>query len=235
MLNWIAPYNVMLLHVDLTNDFMPGGALAVTGGDEIVPVANALRNHFQQVGWTKEEHDPHHKSFASSNPGKKPLDVVQTPFGPQYLWPDHCVTGTTGADFHPGLIVKQEDLVVVKGTDPDIHAYSAVKLDDRQTTITYPDDGKSLVEKLRDRQIDTVVIDGLAFDFCVGWTALDLAEAGFKIILLRDATRSITIPLDEGRTTESAMEEQLIAAGVTITTVDELKTFPLQPQQRLSA
>lgn len=235
MLNWIAPYNVMLLNVDLTNDFMPGGALPVAEGDQIVPLVNGLRTHFQQVGWTKEEHDAHHDFFASSREGKKPLDVVQTPFGPQYLWPDHCVKGTAGAEFHPDLIVKPNDLIVVKGTDPTIHAYSAVKTDDRETTILYPDDGKSLPEKLRDRQIDTVVITGLAFDFCVGWTAYDLAQEGFNVILLRDAARSIIIPLDEGRTTDSAMEDRLIEAGVTITTIAELKTFPLNPQQRLSA
>lgn len=235
MLNWIAPYNVMLLNIDLTNDFMPGGTLAVAGGDEIVPLVNSLRPHFQQVGWTKEEHDAQHAFFASSHPGKQPLDVIQTAFGPQYLWPDHCVTGTFGAQFHPDLIVKPEDLVVVKGTDPTIHAYSAVKMDDRETMIYYPDDGKSLPEKLRDRQIDTVVINGLAFDFCVGMTACDLSQDGFKVILLRDATRSITIPLDEGRTTESAMEDMLKDAGVTITTIPELTAIPLNPEQRLSA
>jgi nicotinamidase/pyrazinamidase len=229
---WIAPQNTLLLHVDLTNDFMPGGKLAVAGGDDVVPIANSLRPHFQHIGWTKEEHPVGHAFFASSHPDKQPLDTVETPFGTQFLWPDHCITGTAGADFHPALIVDVNDLIVVKGTDPNIHAYSAVYMDDRKTIIHYPD-GKTLPEKLREQGIEDVVVDGLAYDFCAGMVAYDLAKEGFKVYLLRDATRSIVIPLSEGKTTETVMDAMLAEAGVIVTdsqTIGTLLQNPPPPQ-----
>lgn len=230
MENWTAPQNTILLNVDMTNDFLPNGALAVADGEKIIPVINDLRPHFQKVAWTKEEHDAHHAFFASSREGKKPLDTVETTFGTQYLWPDHCVAGTEGAAFHPDLVVQDEDMVVIKGTDPSIHAYSAVYMDDRKTIIRYPDDNMTLPEKLRAEKIENVVVTGLAYDFCVGFTAYDLAKEGFGVIVLRDAAKSIGIPVKEDQTTETLMDDMLTEAGVIVTTTDRLPETLQTPQ-----
>ena len=235
MIHWAAPYNTILLNVDLTNDFLPGGALAVTGGEDIIPLVNDLRTHFSHVGWTKEEHAVNHAFFAASNPGKKPLDTIQTSYGTQLLWPDHCVVGTYGAAFHPDLIVAPDDLIVIKGTDPTIHAYSAVRMDDRKTEIRYPDDNKTLPEKLRDQKIDQVVVTGLAYDFCVGMTAYDLAKEGFRVVLLRDASKSIGILQDDGKNTEDLMDDMLVEANVIVTTIPQLPDVLKNPQQQLRA
>lgn len=209
---------IALINVDVTNDFAEQwGALYVQGGEQIVPVLNELRENFQTVLWTKEEHDAQHDFFASSIAGKQPLDEIETAFGKQYLWPDHCVKGTAGVEFHKDLIVKPEDMVVVKGTDPTMHAYSAVYMDDRKTIIQYPD-GKTMPQKLREAGIETVVVTGLAYDFCAGMTAYDLAKEGFNVVLLEDAARSINIPVnDNGRTTVNIMDEMLEEAKVLVT------------------
>jgi nicotinamidase/pyrazinamidase len=233
MTQWTAPYNTMLLNVDLTNDFLPQGTLAVTNGEHVIPIVNALRSHFAHVGWTKEEHDAQHAFFASSHPDKKPLDTVETPYGTQYLWPDHCITGTIGAAFHPDLIVEPQDLVVIKGTDPTVHAYSAVRMDDRATEIRYPDDNLTLPEKLRQLNINQVVVTGLAYDFCVGMTAYDLAKDGFDVVVLRDASKPIAIPVDNNRTTENLMDEMLAEAGVIVTTSDALPQLFNTSRQQL--
>ncbi len=213
---------VALVNVDLTNDFvLPTGALYVNKGEEVIDPVNALRENFQTIVWTKEEHDKHHDFFASSRDGKKPLDTVETEFGTQFLWPDHCITGSFGAQFYKDLIVKDEDMVVIKGTDPTIHAYSAVYMDDRKTIIRYPD-GKTMPEKLREKGIQTAVVTGLAYDFCAGMTAYDLAKEGFNVILLRDVTHSINIPLGEGKSTVTIMDDMLAEAGVMVTRKDEL-------------
>ena len=206
--NWKAPLDTALIGVDLTNDFsLPEGALSVKDGDAVIPIFNDMSAHFLHIVWTKEEHDAHHDFFASSTPGKKPLDTVETAYGTQYLWPDHCVKGTPGAEFHKDLIVSQNDMIVIKGTNKNIHSYSAVYMDDRKTIICYPDDGKSLPEKLRDRNIKRVAVGGLAYDFCAGFTAYDLAKEGFEVYLIRDACRSICIPVGSGKTTDDLMDE----------------------------
>lgn len=225
--NWKAPNNATLVTVDLTYDFLPpNGALMVENGNEVLPVINELATHFNQRVWTKEEHDPQHDFFASSHKGKKPLDTVDTNFGTQFLWPDHCVKGTQGTEFHESLDVRPEDLVVIKGTDSSIHAYSAVYMDDRKTIIRY-EDGKTLPEKMRERGIDTAVVEGLAYDFCAGMTAYDLAKEGFKVYFVRDASRSIEIPTQDGRTTIDDMDDMLAEAGVIVVNSNEL-------QQRLA-
>jgi nicotinamidase/pyrazinamidase len=219
---WMAAEDTALIGVDLTGDFVPpDGALMVKEGDQVIPVFNEMRPHFRKVIWTKEEHPAGHIFFASSHLGKKPLDTIETDFGTQYLWPDHCIKGTPGAEFHPDLDVRPEDDVVVKGTDPTIHAYSAVYMDDRKTLIRYPD-GLTLPEKLRAAGINKVVVSGLAYDFCAGMTAYDLAKEGFEVIFVKNASRSIDIPIGEGRTTIDLMDEMLKEAGVTVVTLEEL-------------
>ena len=227
--NWTAPKDTAVISVDLTDDFVPaygdwtGGALAVDGGNEVIPVANAVNSHFQVRIFTKEEHHPRHTSFASQTSGKVPVqDKYDVGYGPQFYWPDHCVRGTRGTQFHQDLDVSIADQIVVKGTDPNIHAYSAFRMDDRKTDIVYPD-GKTLAENLRDQGIKRLVVHGLAYDFCAGMTALDAAAEGFEVIFVHDASASINIPYDikddddnviESRTTVQDMDEQLSAAGV---------------------
>lgn len=213
---WKADDKTALIIVDVTNDFCPpDGALMVQEGDQVIPVINALRAHFGKVVLTKEEHPAGHQFFASSHPGKKPLDTIETAFGTQYLWPDHCVVGTKGAEFHKDLIVKDSDVVVAKGTDPTIHAYSAFCMDDRKTVIVY-EDGKTFSQKLKEMGVTRVVVTGLAYDFCVGMTAYDAAKAGFEAIVVADASRSIAIPVGEGRTTVDLIEEKFVEAGVKV-------------------
>jgi nicotinamidase/pyrazinamidase len=225
MTEWKAPPDTAFIGVDITNDFIPNeGALMVEGGDQVIPVINAITPHFETVIWTKEEHDAHHDFFASSHPGKKPLDTIETDFGIQFLWPDHCVKGTLGAEFHKDLLVNEKDIVVVKGTDKHIHAYSAVYMDDRKTEIRY-EDGKTLAEKLRDQGISRVAVTGLAYDFCAGLTAYDLAKEGFEVLFIQDASRAIRIPIDTEHDTATRMHHMLAEAGVITTSSKELPTL----------
>lgn len=221
-MTWLADENTALLNVDVTYDFLPpNGALRVTDGDKIIPILNGLREHFQKVVWTKEEHDKDHEFFASTR-GKQVLDTVETDFGTQYLWPDHCVEGTNGAEFHVELDIKDEDMIVVKGRDSTIHAYSAFYMDDRKTIITY-EDGKTLTEKLKDHGITKLVVTGLAYDFCAGMTAYDAAKEGFDVTFVRDASYSINIPIGDGRTTIDVMDEMLAEAGVKVVNANQVQ------------
>lgn len=205
---WAAPTNVAFVIVDPQNDFCPGGALAVAGGDDIIPLVNELKTHFNQTYITQDWHPAGHRSFASSWPARVPFEMIHGPYGPQCLWPDHCVQGTLGADFHAGLIVTpNKDLVLRKGTNMVIDSYSAFFENDRQTMPRF-DDGDSFVEKLHAQNTGTVVFAGLAFDYCVGWNAYDAAMAGFKVYVVKDATRSITPDGD------ADMTAKLQAAGV---------------------
>lgn len=210
-----AAADTIIINVDLTNDFMPGGALGHPEGDQIVPTVNWLTEQFQKVAWTLEEHDEHHDFFASSREGKNPLDTIETNFGTQFLWPDHCVTGTDGTKFHPDLNVKDEHMKVVKGTDKEIHAYSAFLLDDRKTEIVYPD-GKTMTEKLKDEGIKRVFVTGLLHDFCAGLTAVDAAIAGFEVYFVEDASKSLVLPSlnDPDKTTVDEIEELFAKHGV---------------------
>lgn len=228
-MTWMAPEDTALVTVDVTYDFLPpDGALKVERGDEVIPVINDLVPHFKHRVWTKEDHDPNHDFFASSREGKKPLDTVKTEFGTQYLWPDHSVKGERGSQLHEDLDVRDEDMIVIKGTDPSIHAYSAVYMDDRQTIIRY-EDGKTLPEKLREKGINRTVVEGLAYDFCAGLTAYDLAKEGFEVIFVRDGSHSIEIPLEDGRTTIDLMDDMLAEAGVQVVNSWELPAI-LNPQ-----
>jgi len=221
-ISWMADNDTAFIVVDMTYDFLPGGALAAPNcGLEIIPVINEVRQHFNNVVWTKERHAKNHQFFASSHPGKKPRDTVVTDFGTQFLWPDHCVEGTKGEEFHEDLDIRAEDKIVTKGTDPTIHAYSAFYMDDRKTIITY-EDGKTLTQKLQDLGIKKVVVCGLLEDFCAGLTAWDAKKEGFESYFLADATDSLAIPVSETDTTLTLMRRMFDEAGVKVITSTDL-------------
>jgi len=175
-----------LIVVDVQNDFMPGGALAVPRGDEVLPVINRLAPRFANVVLTQDWHPRGHASFASSHPGRKPFDTVDLPYGRQVLWPEHCVQGTPGAAFHPGLDVTQAQLVIRKGFHPDIDSYSGFVEADRRTST-------GLAGYLKERSLKKLYVCGLATDFCVAWTALDARAAGFEVTVVEDACRAIDL------------------------------------------
>lgn len=179
------PAHEALVVVDVQNDFCPGGALAVAGGDEIVPGVNALMEEFAAVVLTQDWHPPGHSSFASSHPGGAPYDVVQMPYGLQVLWPDHCVQGSRGAEFHPGLRT-DADLILRKGFRGAIDSYSAFFENDRATPT-------GLAGYLRERGIEAVTLVGLATDFCVNYSAQDGARLGFRVTVREDLTRAIDL------------------------------------------
>ncbi len=178
--------NRLLLVVDLQNDFCPGGALAVAGGDEVVPVINKLSRRFSHVVLTQDWHCEDHLSFASSHPGKKPLDRVKLSYGEQTLWPDHCVERTPGAEFHPKLNLDHCELIVRKGYHRDIDSYSAFFENDRKTPT-------GLTGYLRERGLTRLFIAGLATDFCVAYTALDARRLGFEVTVIEAGCRGIDV------------------------------------------
>jgi nicotinamidase/pyrazinamidase len=192
-----------LLVVDVQNDFMPGGALAVPRGDEVVPVINRLAARFENVVLTQDWHPRGHASFASSHPGKKPYETIELPYGRQVLWPDHCVQGTSGAAFHEDLDVTRAQLVIRKGHHRDIDSYSGFLEADRKTST-------GLAGFLREKGFRKLVVCGLATDFCVAWTALDARAAGFDTVLIEDASRAIDLDGSLARAWQD-----LAAAGVT--------------------
>jgi len=174
----------VLVIVDVQNDFCPGGALAVPDGDAIVPAVNRLAAQFSHIILTQDWHPPGHASFASSHPGKQPLEIIQAAYGQQILWPDHCVQGTQGAAFHAGLAVARAELVLRKGFRSGIDSYSAFRENDRRTLT-------GLAAYLRERGFERLTVCGLATDFCVLFSALDAREAGFEVELAANACRGI--------------------------------------------
>lgn len=181
----ISPRTALLV-IDVQNDFIPGGQLAVPEGDLIVPLINRLAEHFKQVVIAQDWHPAGHTSFASSHPGRQPYDVIQLPYGEQTLWPDHCIQGSHGAEFHSGLDLPHAQLIIRKGCNPDIDSYSAFLEADRVTTT-------GLAGYLKERGIDTVYMVGLALDFCVMFSALDARAAGFNTFVVLDACRAIDL------------------------------------------
>jgi nicotinamidase/pyrazinamidase len=176
--------NDVLLVIDVQNDFCPGGALEVPRGDEVVPIVNRLASRFPNVVLTQDWHPAGHLSFASTHPGRRPFEMTTAAYGPQVLWPDHCVQGTTGADFHKALSIPHAGLVLRKGTRRAIDSYSAFYENDRKTPT-------GLVGYLRERNIAQVFVAGLAFDFCVRYSAEDAVRAGFNAVVIADACRGI--------------------------------------------
>jgi nicotinamidase/pyrazinamidase len=176
----------VLIAVDIQNDFCAGGALAVPGGQQTALAANAVSRRFRHVVLSQDWHPPGHLSFASSHPGRAPLEVIDTDYGPQVLWPDHCVQGSAGADFHRSLDVPHAELILRKGMDRRIDSYSVFVENDRATPT-------GLAGYLRERGFSRIFLLGLAFDFCVLWSAEDARRLGFEVVVLEDACRSIDI------------------------------------------
>jgi nicotinamidase/pyrazinamidase len=200
-----------LVIVDPQRDFCPGGNLAVADGDAVMAPIVALADRFAHVVVTQDWHPAGHSSFASSHPGTQPFETIAMPYGEQVLWPDHCVQGMPGADFHPAILpaVARADLIVRKGGNPAVDSYSAFVENDRATRT-------GLAGALRDRGVTRCVFVGLAYDFCVAWSALDARAEGFAAVVLRDHARAIAMPLPHGTTVDAA-EEQFARAGVALT------------------
>ena len=173
-----------LLVVDVQNDFMPGGALAVPRGDEIVPLVNRIAANFAVVVLTQDWHPAGHASFASSHPGRKPYETMRLAYGEQVLWPDHCVQGTPGAAFHAGLDIPHAQLVIRKGHHRKVDSYSAFLEADRKTKT-------GLDGYLKSRGVKRVFCAGLATDFCVAWTTMDARRFGLQAVVIEDACRAI--------------------------------------------
>jgi nicotinamidase/pyrazinamidase len=175
-----------LIVIDVQNDFCPGGALAVPEGDLIVPGVNALMAEFPAVILTQDWHPAGHSSFASEHPGKAPMEMTEMPYGPQVLWPDHCIQGSIGAQFHPDLTVDRADLIIRKGMNRAIDSYSAFFENDHTTPT-------GLEGYLKTRGITRLTMAGLATDFCVNYSAVDAAKLGFEVTVRQDLCRAIDL------------------------------------------
>ncbi|MCC7275948.1 MAG: bifunctional nicotinamidase/pyrazinamidase [Alphaproteobacteria bacterium] len=178
-----APIDVLLV-VDIQNDFCAGGALAVPDADAIVPLINRAAGRFAHVLLTQDWHPRTHLSFASMHASRKPFDTAEFAYGPQVLWPDHCVQGTRGAEFHPELDIPHAELILRKGYRPTIDSYSAFFENDRRTPT-------GLAGYLRERKLGRLFICGLALDFCVAFSAVDARRLGFDVTVVLDACRAI--------------------------------------------
>lgn len=199
-----------LLIVDVQNDFCPGGALGVPDGDSIIPAINKLSESFDHVIQTQDWHPGGHSSFASSHAGKKPYDTIEMPYGEQVLWPDHCIQGSKGAEFHPKLNTTQSELIIRKGFRKEIDSYSAFYENDDNTQT-------GLTGYLHDRGINELYVVGLATDFCVKWSVIDGCKEGFSVSVVQDAVKGIDI---DG-SVEQAWKE-MKEAGAQITSSQEL-------------
>ncbi len=175
-----------LIIIDVQNDFCPGGSLAVAGGDEIIPLINSMMADFDACIFTQDWHPAGHSSFASSHAQRNPYEMINMPYGPQVLWPDHCIQGSQGAEFHPDLQTERADMIIRKGYNPGIDSYSAFFENDHKTPT-------GLQGYLRTRGINTLTMVGLATDFCVQYSALDAARLGFQITVLENACRAIDL------------------------------------------
>ncbi len=207
----IDPRHDVLVVTDVQNDFCPGGALAVADGDAVVPVVNALAPRFEHVVLTQDWHPPGHRSFASAYPGRAPFETIELAYGPQTLWPDHCVQGTAGAALHAGLELARAELLIRKGFRPDIDSYSAFYENDRTSPT-------GLAGYLRERGFSRLFICGLATDYCVAWSALDARRLHFDAVVLLDACRAIDLGGSLGRALQAMRD-----AGVTLAQGSELR------------
>jgi nicotinamidase/pyrazinamidase len=176
----------LLLVIDVQNDFCPGGRLAVAEGDEVVPVVNRLAERFEHVVLTQDWHPRGHSSFATSHPGRAPFESVDMSYGPQTLWPDHCVQDTSGADFHRDLLTGRAELVIRKGFRADIDSYSAFHENDRRTPT-------GLAGYLRERGLRRIFMAGLATDYCVYYSAIDARRLGFDVVVIESGCRAIDL------------------------------------------
>lgn len=178
-----APDDVLVV-IDVQHDFLPGGSLAVAGGDQVIPLINGLGRKFSNVVMTQDWHPASHVSFASNHPGARPFEVINLPYGPQVLWPDHCIWQTRGAELSADLDLPHAQLTIRKGYNEAVDSYSGFQEADRRTKT-------GLEGYLRERGLRRLFITGLATDFCVAWTALDARAAGFRTFVVEDATRAI--------------------------------------------
>ena len=176
----------VLLVIDVQNDFCDGGALAVPGGQDVVPKIHRLAGLFQHLIMTQDWHPQDHHSFASNHPGRAPFETIETAHGEQVLWPDHCVQGSMGAAFHPHLHPDHAELILRKGFRKDIDSYSAFRENDRITRT-------GLTGYLRERGLGRIFLAGLAYDYCVRYSAIDSMQAGFETYVVEDACRAIGI------------------------------------------
>jgi len=200
----------VLLVVDIQNDFCAGGALEVPGAEEIIPVVNLLAKQFQNVVLTQDWHPRDHESFASAHPGRRPYETIQVPYGLQILWPDHCVQGTRGAEFHRDLQIAHAELILRKGYRRDIDSYSMFYENDRKTPT-------GLSGYLKERELSRLYLAGLAFDFCVRYSAEDAHSEGFAVTVIEDACRAIDLQGSAAQTRRS-----LEKLGVMVSSAAEL-------------
>jgi nicotinamidase/pyrazinamidase len=209
-MEWINDDSALLL-VDVQNDFIPGGALAVREGDRVVPLINAVQQKFRHVIATQDFHPADHGSFAANHPGKSPGQFIELAGLTQILWPVHCVQGTAGADFHPELDRSQWSAVFQKGKNPEVDSYSGF-FDNARRGDT------GLGDYLKRNGISRIFVCGLALDYCVKFTALDAKSLGFETLLLADATRAVNLSPEDGDRAVTEMKE----AGITILTTKDL-------------
>ena len=202
--------NDVLIVVDVQNDFCPGGALAVPRSDEVVPIVNRMAARFRNVVLTQDWHPRNHSSFASSHPGRQPFETIAAAYGSQVLWPDHCVQETPGAALHKDLHIPHAGLVLRKGLHRAIDSYSAFYENDRATPT-------GLVGYLRARGVRRVFLAGLAFDFCVRYSAEDAHREGFEVLVIEDACRGIDV---DGSV--AATRASLAALGIASVTARQL-------------
>jgi nicotinamidase/pyrazinamidase len=199
----VTPHDALII-IDVQNDFSPDGALAVADGDAVIEPIHNLAVKFDHIVLTQDWHPQGHSSFASAHTGKKPFEQIEVSYGAQTLWPDHCVQGSWGAEFHPALKLTKAELILRKGFRKEIDSYSAFFENDR-TTAT------GLGGYLRERGLTRVFLAGLAYDFCVGYSALDARRLGFEAIVLKDACRAIDLGGSVAR-----MEAEFARAGVVL-------------------
>ncbi len=200
----------VLLVTDVQNDFCPGGALAVPRGDEIIAPIHRVAPRFAHIVLIQDWHPANHSSFAASHRGKQPYDSIELDYGAQTLWPPHCVQGTRGAEFHPALELPQAELILRKGFRTPIDSYSAFFENDRSTPT-------GLAGYLRERALTRVFLAGLAYDYCVGYSALDARRLGLAAFVLRDACRAIDL-----NGSVAAIEAEFANAGVAVIDSTEL-------------
>jgi nicotinamidase/pyrazinamidase len=205
----ITPQDVLVV-IDVQNDFCPGGALAVPDGDAIIAVVHRVAPKFAHIILTQDWHPAGHSSFASSHAGKRPYEQVELSYGIQTLWPDHCIQDSKGAEFHPALHLPQAEIILRKGFTPQIDSYSAFFENDRVTPT-------GLGDYLRDQDLTRVFLAGLAYDYCVGYSALDARRLELQAVILRDACRAIGL-----NGSVEKIEAEFVAAGVTLMESAEL-------------
>ena len=199
----ISPKDVLLV-VDVQNDFCPGGALAVAEGDQVIEPIHRIAPFFEHIVLTQDWHPAHHTSFAANHPGKQPFESIQLSYGEQTLWPVHCVQGTKGAEFHAGLHLPQAELIQHKGFEVGIDSYSAFYENDRKTPT-------GLASYLRERGLGRIFLAGLAYDYCVAYSALDARRLGLEAFVVRDACRAIDLDGSVAR-----MEAEFAKTGVVV-------------------